>query len=61
MSNLLVAIVCFCNGKMVWTQTDVDYVRDRVVVEPIDVPLGKTYKQLLEMIYSVTDINREHF
>ncbi|KAL6323216.1 hypothetical protein AAG906_029223 [Vitis piasezkii] len=46
---------------MVRTQTDVDYVGDRVVVEPIDVPLGTTYEQLLEMIYSVTDINREHF
>ena len=61
MSNLLVAIVCFCNGKMVRTQTDVDYVRDRVVVEPIYVLLGTTYEQLLEMIYSVTDINKEHF
>ena len=61
MSNLSVAIVCFCNGKMVRTQTDVDYVGDRVVVEPIDVPLGTTYEQLLEMIYSVTDINKEHF
>ncbi|RVW71143.1 hypothetical protein CK203_059835 [Vitis vinifera] len=46
---------------MVRTQTDVDYVRDRVVVEPIDVPFGTTYEQLLEMIYSVTDINKEHF
>ena len=61
MSNLSVTIVCFCNGKMVRTQTDVDYVGDRVVVEPIDVPLGTTYEQLLEMIYSVTDINKEHF
>ncbi|RVX11696.1 hypothetical protein CK203_015866 [Vitis vinifera] len=46
---------------MVRTQTNVDYVGDRVVVEPIDVPLGTTYEQLLEMIYSVTDINKEHF
>ncbi|RVW46035.1 hypothetical protein CK203_068655 [Vitis vinifera] len=46
---------------MVRTQNDVDYVGDRVVVEPIDVPLGTTYEQLLEMIYSVTDINKEHF
>ncbi|KAL6323399.1 hypothetical protein AAG906_038670 [Vitis piasezkii] len=46
---------------MVRTQTDVDYVGDRVVVEPIDVPLGTTYEQLLEMIYSVTNINKEHF
>ena len=61
MSNLSMAIVCFCNGKMVRTQTDVDYVGDRVVVEPIDVPLGTTYEQLLEMIYSITDINKEHF
>ncbi|RVX23680.1 hypothetical protein CK203_000755 [Vitis vinifera] len=46
---------------MVRTQTDVDYVGDRVVVEHIDVPLGTTYEQLLKMIYSVTDINKEHF
>ena len=31
------------------------------IFEPIDVPLGTTYEQLLEMIYSVTDINKEHF
>ena len=61
MSNLLMTIVCFCNGKMVRTQTNVDYVGDRVVVEPIDVSLGTTYEQLLEMIYLVIDINREHF
>ncbi|RVW32503.1 hypothetical protein CK203_081286 [Vitis vinifera] len=46
---------------MVRTQTDVDYVGDRVVVEPIGVPLGTTYEQLLEIIYSVIGINREHF
>ena len=61
MSNLLMTIVCFCNGKMVRTQTNVDYVGDRVVVEPIDVSLGTTYEQLLEIICSVIDINREHF
>ena len=54
MSNLLMAIGCFRNGTMVRTQTNVDYVGDRVVVEPIDVPLGTTYEQLLKMIYLVT-------
>ncbi|RVW88727.1 hypothetical protein CK203_043743 [Vitis vinifera] len=46
---------------MVRTQTDVDYVGDRVVVELIDVPFKTTYEQLLKMIYSVTNINKEHF
>ena len=58
MSNSSVSIVCFCNGKMVRTQTDVDYVGDRVVVEPIDVPLGTTYEQPLEKIYSIIGIGR---
>ena len=31
------------------------------MVEPIDVPFGITYKELLEMIYSIANINREHF
>ena len=44
MSDSLVPIVYFYNGKIVRTQQDVDYVGDRVVVEPIDVPLGITYK-----------------
>ena len=61
MSNSLVSIVCFCNRKIMRTQQDVDYVGDRVVVEPIDVPFGITYKELLEMIYSIANINREHF
>ena len=30
------------------------------MVEPIDVPLGITYKELLEMIYSIANIGREH-
>ena len=38
-----------------------DYVENRVVVKPINVSLKTTYEQLLEMIYSVTNINREHF
>ena len=57
MSNSLVLIFCFCNRKIVRTQQDIDYVRDRVVVEPIDVPLGITYKELLEMIYSIANIS----
>ena len=61
MSNSWVPIVYFCNGKIVRTQQDVDYVGDRVVLEPIDVPLGITYKELLEMIYSIANIGREHF
>ena len=61
MSNSSVLIDCFCNGKMMRTQTDIDYVGYRVVVERIDVPLGTTYEQLLGMIYSITGINREHF
>ena len=61
MSNSLVPIVCFCNGKIVRTQQDVDYVGDRVVVEPIDVPFGISYKELLVMIYSIVNLGREHF
>ena len=60
MSNSLVLMVCFYNGKIVRTQQDFDYVRDRVVVEPIDVPLGITYKELLIMIYSIANIGRKH-
>ena len=61
MSNSLVPIVCFYNEKIVRTQQDVDYMGDRVVVEPIDVPFGITYKELLEMIYSIANIGRDHF
>ena len=43
---------------MVRTQTNVDYVGDRVMVEPIDVPLGTTYEQPLEKIYSIIGIGR---
>ena len=53
-------IVCFYNGKIVRTQQDVNYVGDRVVVKPIDVPLGITYKELLEMIYLIANIGSEH-
>ena len=31
------------------------------MVEPINGPLGITYKDLLEMIYSIVNIGKEHF
>ena len=31
------------------------------MVEPINAPLGITYKDLLEMIYSIVNIGKEHF
>ena len=31
------------------------------MVEPIDVPFGISYKELLVMIYSIVNLGREHF
>ena len=61
MCDSTIPIICFYNGKIEKTKTNVKYVGNKSVVVPLDVLIDCTYDQLLSMIYSRTDIDKEKF
>ena len=56
-----ILVICYYNGKILKTKTDVNYVRNKVVTVPFDVPVDCTFEQLGDMIYSKTDIDKQRF
>ena len=54
-----IPIICFYNGKIERTETDVKYVGNKAVIVLLDVPIDCTYDKLLAMIYSRTVIDKE--
>ena len=61
MCDSTIPIICFYNGKIERTETYVKYVGNKVVIMLLDVPIDCTYNELLAMIYSMTDIDKEMF
>ena len=61
MCDSTILVLCFYNGKIKMTKTDVKYVRNKVVIVPLDVPIDCTYDQLLAMIYLKTCMDKERF
>ena len=43
------------------TEIDVKYVRNKTVIVPLDILVDCTFEQLGDMIYSMTDINKQRF
>ena len=54
-------MICYYNGKILRTETDVKYVRNKAVVVPLDIPVDCMFEQLGDMIYSKTDIDKQKF
>ena len=52
-------IICFYYGKSERIETYVKYVRNKVVIVPLDVQIDDTFDQLLPMIYSRTSTDKE--
>ena len=61
MCDSTIPVICFYNGKTEMTETDVKYVRNKVVIVSLDVSIDFTYDQLLAMIYSMTGVDKERF
>ena len=51
MCDSTIPIICFYNGKTEMIETYVKYVRNKVVIVSLDVPIDCLYDQLLAMIY----------
>ena len=61
MSISTIPVICYYNGKIMRTEIDVEYVRNKTVIVPFDVPVDCTFEQLGDMIYSRIDINKQMF
>ena len=56
-----IPVVCYYNGNILRTETDVKYVRNKVAIVPLDVSIDCTFEQLGYMIYSRTTIDKQMF
>ena len=56
-----IPVVCYYNGKILRTETNVKYGGSKVVIVPLDVPIECTFEQFTDMIYSRTTIDKQRF
>ena len=61
MSVSTIPVICYYNGQILRTETDVKYKGRKVVIVPLDVPVECTFEQLIDMIYSRTIIDKRRF
>ena len=46
-----IPVICYYNGNILRTETDVKYVGNKTVIVPLDVLVECTFEQLSDMIY----------
>ena len=56
-----IPVICYYNGKILRTKTDVKYGGSKAVIVSLDVPIECTFEQLTDMIYSRTTIDKQMF
>ena len=61
MSVSTILLICYYDGNILRTKTDVKYVENKAVIVPLDVPVDCTFEQLGDMIYSRTTIDKQRF
>ena len=61
MSVSSIPVICYYNGNILRTETDVKYVRNKAVIMTMDVSVECTFEQLSDMIYSRTTIDKQMF
>ena len=54
-------MICYYNGNILRTKTDVKYVGNKPIIVSLDVPVDCTFEQLGDMIYSRTTIDKQRF
>ena len=58
MSVYTILVICYYNGNILRSETYVEYVGNKAVIVPLDVPVDCTFEQLGDMIYSRTTIDK---
>ncbi|KAL6323464.1 hypothetical protein AAG906_039035 [Vitis piasezkii] len=60
MTDSTVEVLCYWNGTILRTKTDLRYIGNNVEIEPIDVPIHTTFVELLKMIYDIIGVDRHY-
>ena len=60
MTNSTVEVLCYWNGTIFRTKTDLRYIGNNVEIEPIYVPIHTTFVVLLNMIYDIIGVDRHY-
>ena len=61
MSVSTITVICYYNGQLLRTETNVKYEGRKAHIVPWDVPVECTFEQLTDMIYTGTSIDRQRF
>ena len=61
MSVSTIPVICYYNGQILRTKTDVEYEGRKIDISPLGVPVECTFQQLIDMIYSKTIIDKQMF
>ena len=61
MSVSTIPVICYYNGQIVRTKTDVEYKGSETFIVPLKIPVECTFQQLIDMIYSKTTIDKRRF
>ena len=60
MIDSTIKVLCYWNGIILKTETDLRYIGNNVEIEPIDVPIHTTFVVLLNMIYDIIGVDRHY-
>ena len=58
MSGSTIPVICYYNGQILRTKTNVEYEGRKAVIVPLDIPIECTFEQLIDMIYSKATIDK---
>ena len=56
-----IPVICYYNGNIQRTETDIKYVGNKAAIVLLDVPVDCTFEQLCDMIYSRATIDKQRF
>ena len=57
----IIPVICYYNGQILRSETDVKYEGRKAVILPLDIPVECTFEQLIDMISSMTTIDKRMF
>ena len=61
MSVSTIPVICYYNGKIVRTKTNVKYEGSETFIVPLKMPVECTFQQFIDMIYSKITIDKQRF
>ena len=61
MSVSTIPVICYYNGQIVRTKTDAAYEGSETCIAPLKIPIECTFQELIDMVYSKTNIDKRRF